>query len=825
MKNKTLLLLAFFALLIATSSCRKEYETTSKPVDSMTDLAVPKSFNWRTTADIFLEINLSPSANYPLRSKISIHTGNPNEGGEKISSGSISLAEPYNAMIRVAAHYKELWLLLETSIGPKEMAVVPISGNQLIYTFGSEKSMFSPSGLKATAVEGPDCADCDYYISGHNTVNIKQGKVYCVTDSFTGNVSFQTWNGGGTLQVCGTAEISSNMSMGTNCRIIVTQGGTLTINSMGMWGANNGIEVYANSTLNITNNLSTTGKFINHGEMNIGGFVTIQQLSDPFVNTGIIQTGRGVNLNNATLENSGTFHAAGVFKLNTNSQVTNDGLITAGDQTELNGSTLINNGEFVVTQSRFNINANSTFTNNGSLDIEAGSFNVNSSAATINNGSVVAASQINFNSGSQVTNNCMMSCAGQAAFNSGLFVFENGYLRSDYQIQINSGANIILKNGSMLSTPRVFLYANINAQGSTNSIVAGEKFTMSSQTVAGAVEVATNDLDILSNTPVSQHFINGATVVGLDDIQNFLPITACNPEGIGDVAIVDTDNDGVPDDLDDFPEDPERAFRSWYPGENTFSTLAFEDLWPGLGDFDFNDAVIEFQYEIITNASNEIVDLIGRFRLMAAGASFDNGFGVSIPVAPSHVASVTGGILQGNTFNLEANGTESGHNDHTVIIVFDAINTIYEGEFINTVPENPYIETDIVTVSVYFSDPVANFGAAPFNPFIVVDQERGKEVHLIDHAPTELVDMQYFGMWEDDSDPEAGSYYKTDANLPWAIEIPVRFDYPIETFDILLTHLKFAEWANSGGTLYQDWYLDQPGYRNDSNIYPIPEEN
>ena len=67
-----------------------------------------------------------------------------------------------------------------------------------------------------------------------------------------------------------------------------------------------------------------------------------------------------------------------------------------------------------------------------------------------------------------------------------------------------------------------------------------------------------------------------------------------------------------------------------------------------------------------------------------------------------------------------------------------------------------------------------------------------------------------------------GSYYKTGNNLPWAIEIPVSFDYPYEKVDILQTHLKFGEWATAGGESFQDWYLDKAGYRNESNIYTRP---
>jgi LruC domain-containing protein len=77
-------------------------------------------------------------------------------------------------------------------------------------------------------------------------------------------------------------------------------------------------------------------------------------------------------------------------------------------------------------------------------------------------------------------------------------------------------------------------------------------------------------------------------------------------------------------------------------------------------------------------------------------------------------------------------------------------------------------------------------------------------------------------MWEDDSDPQTGKYYLTASNLPWAINIYESFDYPKEKQEIIWAHLKFAEWATSGGVLFPDWYKNLPGYRNNNLIYQKP---
>ncbi|PKP15501.1 MAG: hypothetical protein CVU06_16445, partial [Bacteroidetes bacterium HGW-Bacteroidetes-22] len=76
--------------------------------------------------------------------------------------------------------------------------------------------------------------------------------------------------------------------------------------------------------------------------------------------------------------------------------------------------------------------------------------------------------------------------------------------------------------------------------------------------------------------------------------------------------------------------------------------------------------------------------------------------------------------------------------------------------------------------------------------------------------------------YDDNTNPSAGVYYKTVNNLPWAIHIYETFAYPSEKKDITGAHLKFAQWAISGGVQYPNWYQDAAGNRNDSNIYQLP---
>lgn len=281
---------------------------------------------------------------------------------------------------------------------------------------------------------------------------------------------------------------------------------------------------------------------------------------------------------------------------------------------------------------------------------------------------------------------------------------------------------------------------------------------------------------------------------------------------------IDTDNDGIYDSFDDYPEDPERAFNNYYPNSTNFGSLAYEDLWPSTGDYDFNDLIVDYNFNRITNADNNVVALEGKFVVRAIGASFENGFGFTIDgIAPSLVASVSGTEYTEGYIQNNANGTEAGQSKAT-IIVFD---NAKEHGFANTRQDQSFQQADTLKVNIKLATPVNQdvFGLAPYNPFIIINKERGKEVHLANYTPSDLADTSIFGQSADDTQPNNGKYYKTTENLPWAINFPSKFEYPIENASIDTAHLNFITWVLSDGLEYKNWYKNELSYRNNSNIY------
>ena len=292
--------------------------------------------------------------------------------------------------------------------------------------------------------------------------------------------------------------------------------------------------------------------------------------------------------------------------------------------------------------------------------------------------------------------------------------------------------------------------------------------------------------------------------------------------------IDDNDGDGVPNQNDDYPNDPERAYNNYYPNASTYGSLAFEDNWPNKGDYDFNDLVLDYRILYVTNAAGTVKDVAPTIRVRAIGAQYRNAFAFEINGDPSNVQSVTEtyagpGTLLNGLFSLNANGTERGQSK-IVVPYFDNAYTPFGplvSGYMNTVNGTSYIYPLQITKKITFNNPVtvASLGALPYNPFLIVNQDRGREVHKAGNTPTDLANRNLFMTLEDMTD-QTTQWYVGSQNYPWVIDTPIPFEYPAEGNRIELTYLKVNDWVTSHGTSFTDWYSNTAsGYRNTSLIY------
>lgn len=279
----------------------------------------------------------------------------------------------------------------------------------------------------------------------------------------------------------------------------------------------------------------------------------------------------------------------------------------------------------------------------------------------------------------------------------------------------------------------------------------------------------------------------------------------------------DADGDGVKDSLDEFPNDSTRAFSRYYPGADTWGTLAYEDQWPNRGDYDMNDVVVRYRTREIMNASRQVVGLSADYQLMARGGLNDSGFAVNLPgIAAGSVSSATLSTGSGAAVpvTVEAGQTEAVFNIFSSIQAKMPISSDPNCSFANTVKGCPAVPVVPFHLEVSFKTPLSSsLFASPYNPFIYATAKRGQEVHLPGKLPTALADAKLFGSGVDKTVASSGYTYMDEQRRPWALDIPVAWYWPQELKDLLQPYPRFADWATSSGVNARDWYVT--GVNND----------
>jgi len=295
------------------------------------------------------------------------------------------------------------------------------------------------------------------------------------------------------------------------------------------------------------------------------------------------------------------------------------------------------------------------------------------------------------------------------------------------------------------------------------------------------------------------------------------PSNNCLPR----VEVVDTDGDGVADKDDAYPNDSTRAYNNY--SSSDYGTYLFEDNWPTTGDYDFNDLVIGYRYNMVTNSSNKVVELKANLVVRASGATFKNGFGIQLDgISPSSVTKVTNSQTQSSSWvNTSSNGTEANQTYANIIVVDDASRVLPStngNPITNTIVGAPYTTPDTINLTISFVNNTLTTADIKLNPYLIINQTRSRELHLANRQPTSLA-WNFFGTNDDDSNPSSGRYYVNKSNLPWALDVPATIPYPIEGVNVTKAFLFLANWAQSNGTQNSDWYINNSGNWDSGNMY------
>ena len=170
---------------------------------------------------------------------------------------------------------------------------------------------------------------------------------------------------------------------------------------------------------------------------------------------------------------------------------------------------------------------------------------------------------------------------------------------------------------------------------------------------------------------------------------------------------------------------------------------------------------------------------------------------------------------------IDDKGLEIGQSKPTIIAFTNSLGELGGGNVINAKEEEVKVPEKVYDIEVVFTELVdaSDLSGAPFNPFIFINGNRGRECHLKDMTPTDNIDASFLTTQDDATDLSVDRSYVSQDKVPFAINIAHAFRYPQEGIRIDSAYNYFISWGESEGESFRDWYTDANGYRNTARIY------
>lgn len=232
---------------------------------------------------------------------------------------------------------------------------------------------------------------------------------------------------------------------------------------------------------------------------------------------------------------------------------------------------------------------------------------------------------------------------------------------------------------------------------------------------------------------------------------------------------------------------------------STNGVYAFEDLWPKKGDYDLNDVVLNEKHVKEFDNSGKIIKETFYLTTYQNYVELTSGLALTLNTKVIPQLIVMKKIAKESTVIEDASFTKEGN----VYYLTDDV----KGE----------LGTTYILELTYKNALSSLEKMASIQPFIYrAEDNQNWEVHIPMEAPTSKMNMSYFGLNDDCSDPSKGLYFVRSGNYPFAFylkgaNIGVFEDTILkrenESIPIDQFFPGFLDWSISGGATSQNWYL------------------
>ncbi|RGD50445.1 LruC domain-containing protein [Bacteroides sp. AM16-13] len=262
------------------------------------------------------------------------------------------------------------------------------------------------------------------------------------------------------------------------------------------------------------------------------------------------------------------------------------------------------------------------------------------------------------------------------------------------------------------------------------------------------------------------------------------------------------------------------------PAYGGYGTIMFEDTWPGIGDYDFNDVVVNYKMSCELEITGETTDnptvdlnIKVSLKIRALGGSYPYNFAMQFgtwgdrgPAIPSSDMTGITDVNCPNT-NIKVEKLEVAH----PAVMITGLNTLRKANFYNTTQkEDEGVQIDF-TIKIKGDWNVQQqrcrgMGDPKAFDYFLRHQTSGREIHMMGFAPTTL-----YKNYDKDVTNGGDIYYQNKQNLVWGLKVPKAIGWPVEKQDITSVYTSFANWVESGGTLLEPNNYDPLIWYNDIN--------
>ena len=255
--------------------------------------------------------------------------------------------------------------------------------------------------------------------------------------------------------------------------------------------------------------------------------------------------------------------------------------------------------------------------------------------------------------------------------------------------------------------------------------------------------------------------------------------------------------------------------------ETLKGTYLFEDLWPQKGDYDMNDACVEYIQGTYKDKWNDTYGETFSFKPRQNFATKKNG--IAFRLIGGDRAEVDS---KGNKTKKRISGYHIpaevklylGNKDITEQLEYDEENLIFY--VIPDTKKNPGLTYTVEFLHIPDGSPQyyeRNYKDYKSQIDVFLYRKEGDknwEVHTKGMEPTPKMNFDYFGKGDDLSKPSEGIYYVRAGNYPYALflngqqidKMSILFDIKNEGFTLDMMYPKYTKWVETEGKETPNWY-------------------